>query len=1011
MKESNTDMNIDAEQFKKLNAFLTYFFPFLDMDQKELNKNNADLLIRYVVLLIDALLKGENLYKKRHMILPDGKVLCSSDTTELMSNITLYLFKFESTIFNFTRTERQTFIFIIENLIDYFRRDRLFADKKDQRNLFMDYRFWIENFLKMTNQKIAGSLYSSNRIHLKNYFGASDLADTELIYSNTFISFSLAPFVVNVNRDNKSKNLFLSRAAVQDGHLVYTDIETETEEILNDPHFDLKVFEFLFSNFEFESAAGLKQKLKNQHIKHILVEHIDAVEKASNFHQERLFFESFSILQNIPFETLEMPMVYLLQVKNLISINRLLEVKNLLEKFVSLFPYYSEGFEILGDIFLKEEDYETALSHYEKVLKFTQNKRVAEKLKRVRDMIERNKQQVVKEKNDGYFDITEIVFHSDEKMVIRKKELRQLIEVLLADTRRNALLVGDSGVGKSSLIRLLAMKMLNREVPEALKDKRLKEINFVSLLMGSKYRGQFEEKVVKILGEFKGMNAILVLEDVHLMMSSGAPRGASLDLINMLKPYLKDKSIQVIASTSYEEYKNNIEKDNTLMGFFQKITVNEMSADQTRLVIKNLSEQAFSKEKIIVPNEILDYIIESARRDVRDKKCPDSAVMIFERIIARLKYRNQMEDINRLTVDTNDVSDVVMDMLNLPESNLPISLKQRLAGLKQNLLHDIIGQDEAIERVVANVITAKMDFDIKKGRPDGVFLFIGPTGVGKTETAIALSRALYGSEDHLVRIDMSEYMEKFTYSRFVGAAPGYVGYMDANQLTDKVRQNPHSIILLDEIEKADSQLLNIFLQVFDAGRLTDARGNVADFSHTTIIMTSNIGTSLFSRTDVGYQSDFSGAHVSHSSLLKALKKYFSPEFLNRLDDVLIFNHLQESHIEKIIDIQLRVTREQLAKHDKILIIGNDVMDFIIRNGYSKEYGARHLGRTIRKEILEKLALLSLEQEWDEARQITCSMDLDNAQVTVRIAFDPPFPDKFSTVEEPGFFQEFNIENL
>jgi ATP-dependent Clp protease ATP-binding subunit ClpA len=247
-------------------------------------------------------------------------------------------------------------------------------------------------------------------------------------------------------------------------------------------------------------------------------------------------------------------------------------------------------------------------------------------------------------------------------------------------------------------------------------------------------------------------------------------------------------------------------------------------------------------------------------------------------------------------------------------------------------------------------------------------------------------------------------MEKFTYSRFVGAAPGYVGYMDTNQLTDKVRQNPFSIILLDEIEKADSQLLNIFLQVFDAGRLTDARGNVVDFSHTTIIMTSNIGTSLFSRTQMGYQSDLNGSHVSHAALLKALKKYFSPEFLNRLDEILIFNHLKKEDIKKIINLQLKTTREELEKQDKELIISDEVMDYIIKEGYSREYGARHISRSLRKHILEKVAHLSLEKEWDYARHVACSIDKEEDDVVVQLESV-----EIETLDDGKFIEGVNVE--
>ena len=991
-------MNIQYNQFRKLDSFLAYFFPQLNFAPRELNQENSERLIRYLVMVIDTLVKGENLYKKRNLILPEGKSFFSREIVDLMMGINLYLYKFDTTIFSFTRTERQTFIFIIENLIDYYKRGQFYADKKEQKNLFVDYRFWIENFFKMFNQKITGSIYSSKKLNLKNFFYSNDTVNNELIYSNTSISFSISPFAVN--RDNK--NLFLVQVTA--GQLIYTDMveEDEKEVAIKNSKYDLKVYEFLFSNFEFANARLFRDKIKNE--RHVLLEKAELIENACNYHKERLFMDSFSLLKDLPFETVDLPLIYLLQIKNLVNLNRLFEVKKLMQKFVTLYPYYADGYEIMGDIYIKEEDFEMALNFYEKALRITQNKRVADKLKKVRDSIEKNRDKTAKQKNEHFYDITEAVFHNEEKLLKREKELRQMVEILLSDTRRNVLITGDSGVGKTTLIRRLAMEILNGDVPRQLKNQRLKEINFVSLLTGSKYRGQFEEKVLKLFTDFKNQPGILVLEDVHLMISTGAPRGTSLDLVNILKQFLREKSIQVIATTNYEEYKNTIEKDNTLMGFFQKITVNEMSPTDTRRILRNLAEEVFSSEKIIVPEEIIDQIVESAKRDVRDKKCPDAAVMVFERAVAKVKYKTHLDELNKCKVEPTDVAEVLSDMLNLPESNLPISLKQRLLDLKDNLLKEIVGQDEAIERMTAAIITAKLDFDTKKNRPDGVFLFIGPTGVGKTESAVALSRTLYGSEDYLIRIDMSEYMEKFTYSRFVGAAPGYVGYMDANQLTDKVRQNPFSIILLDEIEKADSQLLNIFLQVFDAGRLTDARGNVVDFSHTTIIMTSNIGTSLFSKTQMGYQSDLKGSHVSHAALIKSLKKYFSPEFLNRVDEVLIFNHLQAVDIKKIIEIQLKTTRDHLEKQDKELVVRDGVLDYIVREGYSREYGARHISRTLRKQILEKIAHLSLEKEWDYARQVVCAMADHEDELIVQLGTAA-----METVEDDKLIEGVNVK--
>ena len=422
-----------------------------------------------------------------------------------------------------------------------------------------------------------------------------------------------------------------------------------------------------------------------------------------------------------------------------------------------------------------------------------------------------------------------------------------------------------------------------------------------------------------------------------------------------------------------------------MLGHFQKIFLGEMNADDAREIIRNLAGVLNAEDRVRIPEGLIDAIVESAKRNVRDRKLPDSAITLLERCVAKLKFKNRADGAGPVEMTESDLSEVLADILNVPESSIPVSLKTRLLNLKENVQKRIVGQDEAIENVASSIIASKLGYDIKKTRPNGVFLFIGPTGVGKTETAIAISEALYGSQDFLIRIDMSEYMERFTYSRFVGAAPGYVGYYDANQLTDKVRQNPYSVILLDEIEKADSQLLNIFLQVFDAGRLTDARGNVVDFSKTTIVMTSNIGTSLFSKANMGYQGNLDGTNVSRSTLIKSLKRFFSPEFLNRIDEIVVFRHLDRSAVRGIIQVQLRQLREDLEKLGKDLIITEDAVDFIASQGYSLEYGARNLSRTLKKELLEKLASLSLETEWEESRYVICAVSGGSLDVSAEPA--------------------------
>lgn len=987
-------MNIQFGNLKKINGILSCLAPRVNFEKKELNKKNSEKLIQYITYILDALIKSECLYKRRHLILPEGKDFFPGDIIDILSNINVYLYKFETRILNFSRTERHTFVFIIENLIDYLKNNDLFLESKDKKNLFIDYRFWIENFFKIFDQKISGTIYSGKgKVNLKNIFNSGDSNKNNLVYSNQSVSFTLSPFLVN-----KGNQVFFL-AKVTNNELIYKDIELEKEVIVRNKNFDIKVFEFFVSNFDFTNANQIKERIKNED--NFLVEKSEIIESAYNFHKEKLYTESFNLLKELPFEEIDLPLLYLLQIKNLVNINRVFEVKKIMQKFINNYPYYSEGYEVMGDIYSKEENFEMALSNYEKVLKIAQNKRVSEKVKRVKDAIGRNKGKVEKSQDEYFFDISGGVFQGEEEIILREKELREIIEVLISKTRRNLMLVGESGVGKTALIRLLAQKMLDGDVPDTLKNKRVKEINFVSLLTGSKYRGQFEEKVLKLLNEFKTQKAILVLEDIHLMISSGVARGTSLDLVNILKQFLRENSIQVIATTNYEEFKNTIEKDNALLGFFQKINVNELAVESTVKILKNSAKDIFVKENIIVPDEVIDDIVEGAKRNIKDKKLPDSAIMVLERAVSKVKYKVHLGETGELKITQSDIVEVLSDILNLPESNIPLSLKSRLVNLLANLRKDIVGQDDSLESITNSIITSKMNFDIKPNRPDGVFLFIGPTGVGKTETAIALTKALYGTDDYLIRIDMSEYMEKFTYSRFVGAAPGYVGYMDANQLTDKVRQNPYSVILLDEIEKADSQLLNIFLQVFDAGRLTDARGNVVDFSHTTIIMTSNIGTSLFSRAQMGYQGDVEGSSVSRQSLIKALKKFFSPEFLNRVDEIVVFKHLDEEEIKKIIDVQLKGTREYLEKLDKELVIKDEVFDYLVKIGYSKEYGARHISRALKSELLEKIAKSALEKDWEYAKYIVCSLYKDEVEVSLEPGSTASIPDEEMMEENPA----------
>ncbi len=962
-------------QYPRLGSFLALFLPDFKAEKREFNQENADRLIQGLVRVLDALFKAENLARRKNLRLAPGKTFFPNALPLLLENIVAYLQAFNTQVLSMSKTERQTLVFILENIGEYLKNGGL-LESKQNKNLFADYRFWIENLFKLFDQKISGAVTASKRVTPKNLFGPQEALHDELIFSNATLNFSLFPFAVV----HEGGVLFLEQLG---GNGAFYRGSGAGMILALDGLWQ-KTAEFLLANFCFSELEAIERLLPVNEGEGL--GRWRQVEAAQRNQQLKLFSESQLLLEEIAFEDLNMPLVYLLQVRNLAESGRALEMKRLLQKFLLFYPFYAQGHEWMGDVYIREENFELALNFYEKALMISQSKTLGEKIKKVRDLLDKGRSKPEAQKNDAFFDITDAVIQSEQRIIGRAKELRQMIEILISHSKRNLLLIGERGVGKSALVRLLAQKIIFGEVPPVLKEKRIKEINFVALLTGSKYRGQFEEKVLKLLQEFRTQDAILVLEDMHLMMSTGAARGTSLDLVNILKNFLRDNSIQVIATTDYEEYKNTIEKDNSLLGYFQKIVVNELSPEGTRRVLKDLVSQLVDSDNLRVSGQIIEDIVESAKRDIRERKLPDAAIMLLERCIAKVKLKNISGGMPQ-RIEEADVLEVLADIGNLPETTVSISLKNRLASLQANILKRIVGQDEAVAKMASSVITSKLGYDIKKNRPDGVFMFIGPTGVGKTETAIALSEALYGSQDYLIRIDMSEYMEKFTYSRFVGAAPGYVGYYDANQLTDKVRLNPYSVILLDEIEKADAQLLNIFLQVFDAGRLTDARGNVIDFSKTTIVMTSNIGTALFAKANLGYKSSPEGTQVSRATLIKALKKYFSPEFLNRIDEIIVFHHLRDDDIKAIIDIQLREVRRDLEKQGKELVVRNDVLAHVAARGYSLEYGARNLNRVLKKELLEKIAYLSLEKEWPEARYLVCRLNGNEIEVVLEPAAD------------------------
>ncbi len=928
-------------QYGKLIALAAPLLPD-GFSRREAGRREYETLFSAIVLVLDAITKADPGHRGLHPPRPAPNSWFSPETRIALDNLAFLLTRFNSPALRLSRTDRQTLVFILENMADYFQRLDAEKSEKSRAVLFQEYRFWLDSFFKLIQQKMQGELQ------------AADESGADPFFSSPNDCFPLAPFML-------SDGAFLCGLAP--GKLIYRLFNSDKTYASQDREMTAKVSEFLLENLLFENwhelAAGND---------HPLPEKWRLLKRALEKHQGREFQASHDILASGVLDNCLTPPAWFLQARNFIYLKQFAAARNHLEKILNLFPWHADGFEMMADICLREENQAAALNYYDRALQLSLTKPLTEKVRRVREMSQKGPEKAPPGREDTLYDLSETAVARQAELLPRPAEVNRMLEVLAGDSRRNLLLVGEPGVGKSSLVELLALRLASGEVPPALRGLRIKEINYVSLLVGAKYRGQFEERVLSFLNDFKGRPAILLLEDIHLMVSGMGSRATTLDLVNILKPFLRDKSIQVIATTEYEEFKNVLEKDSSFLRHFQRITVREMGEGDCLLLLQGAARKLL-QENIVLPYRLLPEIVENAALAIRSRRLPDSALLLLERMTAKLIVADEQGG----ELGEKHLEAALADLLNLDPDQGGFSRRLRLQGLRRSLMEKIIGQDDALARLADCIIAAKSGFRINSQRPQGVFLFIGPTGVGKTETALVLSEILLGSRQEMIRLDMSEYMERFTFSRFVGAAPGYVGYYDSNQLTDRVRQQPFAVILLDEVEKADPQILNLFLQIFDAGRLTDARGNTVDFSHTLVIMTSNVGTSLYGRTGLGYQPDSSAEKVSGSALQREIKRFFSPEFLNRIDEVIAFRPLEETDVLKIARLELEGIRRKLRKQGKDLELGSGVEEFLARLGYSSEYGARNLNRVLRREILEKVAPLSLTEDWSSAALVICRL--------------------------------------
>ena len=607
-----------------------------------------------------------------------------------------------------------------------------------------------------------------------------------------------------------------------------------------------------------------------------------------------------------------------------------------------------------------------------------------------------------------------------DPVVGREKEIERIAQILSRLKKNNPILIGEPGVGKSAIAEGLALRIVEKRVSRALFGKRIVSLDMTAVVAGTKYRGQFEERIRAILTEVKKHpDVILFIDEIHTIVGAGSAAG-SMDAANMLKPALARGEIQCIGATTLDEYRKNIEKDGALERRFQKVLVEPTSPEETLQILRNIKDKYEEHHNVTYTDEALEACVRLTDRYVTDRYFPDKAIDAMDEAGSRIhlthisvpqeieeqerlieeaqqhkneairlqnfelaasfrdrenQYTEQLERLknewkeklkdNRETVDAPQIEEVVSMISGVPVQRMAQAEGVRLKGMKQALLSKVIGQDKAVETLVRSIQRSRVGLK-DPNKPIGTFLFLGPTGVGKTHLAKELAKNMFGTTDAIIRIDMSEYMEKFTVSRLIGAPTGYVGYEEGGQLTEKVRRHPYSIVLLDEIEKAHSDVFNMLLQVMDEGRLTDSLGRTVDFKNTIIIMTSNIGTRQLKEfgKGIGFTAQTSENEKEHANsvIRKALNKSFAPEFINRLDEIVTFDQLDIASLEKIIDIELAGLYKRIEGCGYHLLLDQEAKRFVAEKGYDVQFGARPLKRSIQNHLEDGLAELIINKE-------------------------------------------------
>lgn len=629
-----------------------------------------------------------------------------------------------------------------------------------------------------------------------------------------------------------------------------------------------------------------------------------------------------------------------------------------------------------------------------------------------------------------------------DPVVGREKEIERIAQILSRRKKNNPILIGEPGVGKSAIAEGLALRIVEKRVSRALFGKRIVSLDMTAVVAGTKYRGQFEERIRAILTEVKKHpDVILFIDEIHTIVGAGSAAG-SMDAANMLKPALARGEIQCIGATTLDEYRKNIEKDGALERRFQKVLVEPTSPEETLQILRNIKDKYEEHHNVTYTDEALEACVRLTDRYVTDRYFPDKAIDAMDEAGSRIhlthisvpreieeqerlieeaqqhkneairlqnfelaasfrdrenQYTEQLERLknewkeklkdNRETLDAPQIEEVVSMISGVPVQRMAQAEGVRLKGMKQALLSKVIGQNKAVETLVRSIQRSRVRLK-DPNKPIGTFLFLGPTGVGKTHLAKELAKNMFGTTDAIIRIDMSEYMEKFTVSRLVGAPPGYVGYEEGGQLTEKVRRHPYSIVLLDEIEKAHSDVFNMLLQVMDEGRLTDSLGRTVDFKNTIIIMTSNIGTRQLKEfgKGIGFTAQTGENEKEHANsvILKALNKSFAPEFINRLDEIVTFDQLDIASLEKIIDIELAGLYKRIEGCGYHLLLDQEAKRFVAEKGYDVQFGARPLKRSIQNHLEDGLAELIINEEPQAGDTLHVYMNVQGDGVEVKV---------------------------